>query len=407
MNEKIVLPGYVDEIIRRIELCGYNGYIVGGCVRDSLMGITPHDYDITTDSTPDETALCLDGYRIIRTGLKHGTMTVVAAGGNVEITTHRVDGEYSDNRHPDKVTFTNKLENDLNRRDFTINAMAYSNHTGIVDFNSGRRHIKEKIIMCVGDGDKRFREDGLRILRALRFAGVLGFAIEEETDKAIHRNKKLLHNISAERIFSELFKLLCGKDAGRILCTYSEIIGVIIPEILRTDMYRLNDIYNNTETDKYVRLALLFCGTENPAADAECVLRRLRACNNTIQTIKELLNNLLTDIGTDKRQIKRLLSILPSGRIRQLFNLRRAVLFDCYDKLKEIDAAEELLNNIEAEKSCVSLKSLAVNGVDLIEIGIKKGPDVGRILRQLLEMVIDGKIENDKEILLSIALELI
>lgn len=410
MNERIVLPGHVDEVIRKLEVCGYYGYIVGGCVRDSLMGITPHDYDITVDSTPDETAVCLDGYRIIRTGYKHGTLTVVTGGENVEITTHRVDGEYSDNRHPDKVTFIRKLEDDLNRRDFTVNAMAYSNRTGIVDLNSGIRHIKEKIITCVGDSDKRFREDGLRILRALRFAGMLGFALGEETDKAIRRDKELLRNISAERIFSEFQKLLCGKDAGRILSAYNEVIVEIIPEMLRTDMHRLGDIYNNIVSDRYVRLAILLRGTENlnnSVDTAEHVLCRLKADNNTIQIVCDLLSYFNTEIGSDEIQIKHLLGRLTVDRVRQLIELRRAVFFDNLTIINKLEAAEAIINKIIQENICVSLKTLAVNGLDLTEIGIKKGPEIGRILGWLLEMVIDGKAENDRDKLLDIVLTFI
>lgn len=406
MNERIVLPGYVDEIIRKLEVRGYNGYIVGGCVRDSLMCIIPHDYDMTADSTPDETASCLDGYRIIRTGLKHGTLTVVSGGENVEITTHRVDGEYSDNRHPDKVTFTRKLEDDLNRRDFTVNAMAYSNRTGIVDLHSGIRHIKEKIITCVGDSDKRFREDGLRILRALRFAGMLGFAIGEETDKSIRRNRELLRNISAERIFTELQKLLCGKDAGRILSSYTEVICEIIPEIRRTDLHRLGVIYNNSTDDIYVRLALLLHRTEN-VNEAEHVLRRLKADNNTIRIVCNLISCFNMEIGSDEKQIKHLIVRLTVERVRQLIELRRAFFFDNVAIKKELKAAEVIINKIIHDNICVSLKNLAVNGLDLIAMNIKKGPEIGRILDRLLRMVIDGEVENEKDKLLEIVLTLI
>ncbi|MHB1151510.1 MAG: CCA tRNA nucleotidyltransferase [Eubacteriales bacterium] len=410
MNERIIMPVHVDEIIRRLEVCGHNGYIVGGCVRDSLMGITPHDYDITTDSTPDETATCLDGYRIIRTGLKHGTLTVVAGGENVEITTHRVDGVYSDNRHPDKVTFTRKLEDDLNRRDFTVNAMAYSNRTGIVDLNSGIKHIREKIIMCVGDSDKRFLEDGLRILRALRFAGVLGFAIEEETDKAIRRKRELLRNISAERIFSEFQKIICGKDAGRILSEYDEVFFEIIPEILRTDMHRLGDIYNNTVSDRYVRLAILLRVKENlnnNAYTAEFILRRLKADNHTIQIVCDLLSCFNTEIGSDEKQIRHLLSKLTVDRVRQLIEMRRAVFFDNLTIINELKSVEVIIDKIVQENACISLKTLAVNGSDITAMGIKRGPEIGRILDQLLKMVIEGEVENEKNKLLNMVLTFI
>lgn len=405
MNLCIVLPVYVDDIIRKLEACGYNGYIVGGCVRDSLMDLTPHDYDITADSTPDETAACLDGCRIIRTGLKHGTLTVVSGGENVEITTHRIDGEYSDNRHPDKITFTRKLEEDLNRRDFTVNAMAYSNRSGIVDLHSGIRHIQEKIITCVGDSDKRFREDGLRILRALRFAGVLGFTIGEETDKAIRRDKELLRNISAERIFSEFQKLLCGKNAGRVLSSYTEVIGEIVPEILRTDVYRLGEIYNNTAEDIYVRLAVLlqYMGNIN---DGEYILRRLKADHNTIRIVCDLLYCFNTEIGSAENRIKHLLAGLKPERLKQLIELRRAVFYDDSSAIRELETAEAVINKIILENTFVSLKTLAVNGIDLMEIGIKQGPDIGRILNQLLAMVIDGEAENNKDKLLNMVFTL-
>ncbi len=396
-----MIPEYVDEIIERIEACGYRGYIVGGCVRDSLMGVSPGDYDITVNSMPDETEACLEGYKIIRTGQRYGTLTVFSGNGQVEITTHRLDGEYSDNRHPDHVMYTRKLEDDLNRRDFTVNAMAYSRRTGIIDMHSGVRHIKEKIITCVGNSDLRFREDGLRILRALRFSGVLCFGISEETDAALRRNRKILAGISAERICSELKKLICGRDAGRVLLSFPEVFGEIIPEISRMDMVRTADIYRHAGPDLYIRLAVFFSFAEN-IKECEYMLRRLKADIRTIHTVCELLEGLKDEFGADEKKIKLLLGKISAERVGQIIKLRRTVFFDDLSVIRDLKSAERLLNRIISENACVSLKTLAVSGSDLIKLGLREGPDIGRILDQLLGLVIESKAENEKEKLLAV-----
>ena len=227
---EIKLPSDVTEILNILHTGGHEAYCVGGAVRDSLMGFTPEDWDITTSARPDETEELFKDYKTIDTGLKHGTLTVIINHKPYEITTFRIDGEYNDNRHPEEVIFTPDLKDDLARRDFTVNAIAY-NSEGIVDLYGGREDIYNSIIRTVGDPDKRFNEDGLRILRALRFASVLGFEIEHETASAIHRNRHLLKNISAERISTELSKLICGKNAFNILMEYPDVLSVFIPEI--------------------------------------------------------------------------------------------------------------------------------------------------------------------------------
>ena len=204
------------EIIKKFNYAGYEAYLVGGSVRDMIMGRQIYDYDICTSALPKEVYGVFPDDKIFETGIKHGTVTVIIASASLEITTYRIESTYSDNRHPDSVEFTDLIENDLSRRDFTVNAIAYSPHSGITDPFGGCGDIEKKIIRCVGEPDKRFGEDALRILRALRFSSVLGFEIEPETAESIHRNYKLLENISVERIFAELSKLLCGKDAGRI-----------------------------------------------------------------------------------------------------------------------------------------------------------------------------------------------
>ena len=200
------IPENITYVLDRLHSAGFESYIVGGCVRDSLLGIPAHDFDVTTNALPQEVIDVFSDMNVIETGIKHGTVTVVSGGENVEITTHRIDGEYLDNRRPSDVTFTRNIENDLSRRDFTVNAMAYSPHSGLVDLHGGVQDLDRKIIRCVGEPDRRFGEDGLRILRALRFSSVLGFQVDEQTSMSIHANSHLLKNISAERIFSEFAK---------------------------------------------------------------------------------------------------------------------------------------------------------------------------------------------------------
>ena len=225
----IKIPPQVNRATQILQSDGHSAYVVGGAVRDMLMGKAAHDWDITTSALPEETLKAFADFRTIETGLKHGTVTVIVDGMSLEITTFRIEGDYSDNRHPDSVDFTDKIEDDLSRRDFTVNAIAYSPEKGFADPFDGQTDIKNKIIRCVGDPDKRFGEDALRILRALRFSSVLGFEIDESTKESIHHNYKLLANISVERVFVEISKLLCGKNAGRILREFEEVFFFILP----------------------------------------------------------------------------------------------------------------------------------------------------------------------------------
>ncbi|MDD6489698.1 MAG: hypothetical protein PUG48_07785, partial [Clostridia bacterium] len=267
---KINLPNGVQKIISTLAEKGYNSYAVGGCIRDSIMNKKPSDWDICTSSMPEETLSTLGKHNIIKNGLKHGTVTVRFDGVSYEITTFRVDGEYSDNRHPNNVKFVRNLKDDLARRDFTINAMAYNDSDGLCDYYGGLDDIKNKIIRCVGDPDKRFFEDGLRIMRALRFASVLGFDIEKETAESIHRCCNLLKNISAERIMSEFSKLIVGQNAEKILLEYSDVFCVFIPEIRQMigfkqkNPHHIYDVWThtvkavvNTPPEKIIRLSAL------------------------------------------------------------------------------------------------------------------------------------------------------
>ena len=236
----IRLPIYVQTALQKLNTAGHKAYIVGGCVRDSLIGRTPNDWDITTDALPEQIIAIFANDRVIPTGIQHGTVTVLLDGQPLEITTYRIDGKYSDNRRPDSVSFTQSLQEDLLRRDFTINAMAYHPKIGIVDCYSGLADLSSQRLVCVGDPEKRFAEDALRILRALRFSAQFGFSIEKMTAKAIHRLAPLLRGISAERIQAELSKMLCGEHVRSVMLNYSDVLSVILPEI--TPMIGLEQI---------------------------------------------------------------------------------------------------------------------------------------------------------------------
>ncbi|MBQ8613726.1 MAG: hypothetical protein IJ416_05870, partial [Ruminiclostridium sp.] len=264
------LPLFAGRIIEQLNNSGFEAFAVGGCVRDSLLGITPKDYDITTNAHPDEVKTCLSGYRIIDTGIDFGTVTVISEGEPIEVTTYRVDGDYNDNRRPESVSFTSRLAEDLKRRDFTVNAMAFNPSTGLTDLFGGQEDLKSGIIRAIGNPTERFNEDGLRIMRALRFASYYGFTIEENTSRAVHNCRDLLKNIAVERIAVEFNKLLCG-SCGAVLREYPDVFSVFIPELFacvgfeQRTKYHNRDVYEHIiatveaiEPMKHLRLAMLF-----------------------------------------------------------------------------------------------------------------------------------------------------
>ena len=252
MRRSVYFSKQIQKILSKIEKHGEEAYLIGGCVRDAFLGISPQDFDITTSATPEQIKEIFRGEKIIETGIKHGTVTVLYEGTAAEITTFRTEAGYSDGRRPDSVSFTSSLFDDTSRRDFTINAIAYNDNTGPVDFHGGIQDIKNKIIRCVGIPEKRFGEDALRILRAIRFASVLDFDIEKRTSDAIHSMPELLYKISAERIASEFSKLICGKAAKKILLEYSDVISVIIPELIpsigfdQKNYHHIYDVYTHS-----------------------------------------------------------------------------------------------------------------------------------------------------------------
>ncbi len=440
MQMNITLPSAVEAAIARLEHAGYEAFAVGGCVRDTLLGRVPNDWDITTSALPAETVAVFADCRTMEIGLKHGTLTVILNGMPLEITTYRHDGEYADNRHPVSVTFTHRVEDDLSRRDFTVNAMAYHPTRGLVDLFGGREDICRGIIACVGDPTTRFGEDGLRILRAIRFASVLDFSIDKKTADAVHNCRHLLRNIAAERIREELCKLICGKGAERVLRDFSDVIAEIIPELgacvgfEQNSRYHCFDVYEHSiralgysrSTDLVTRLAILLhdvgkplCYTEDENgghfkghgdAGTELtaeIMRRLRFDNATAESVTALVRYHDRDIPAEPRSVKRLMRKLSDENILRLMEIKRC------DRVTHAPAYNtpsqnlvlipELMRQIRADNECFSLKDLAVNGHDLLALGFSGGHALGIALNSLLEDVIDGKLPNTREALLQAA----
>ena len=438
------MPKNVDIAINLLQSAGFEAYAVGGCVRDSLLGKTPNDWDITTSAKPENMKSVFVNFRCIDTGIKHGTVTVVIDGEPLEITTFRLDGEYEDNRHPKSVTFTSNLGADLGRRDFTVNAMAYSKKTGTVDLFDGQNDLKNKIIRCVGDPDRRFNEDALRILRALRFASALDFEIEEKTAQSLLKNCALLGNISEERIAKELLKLVCGKGAKRILTDFAPVLFEILPEL--QPMYKNShdnphhcyDIYEHTliavesiDPEPTLRFAMLlhdcgkpavkkfdengvahFYGHQRISAEISAqILARLKVSNKFRDEILFLVSNHdRWELYENTEKMPRYLSKFGLDGVLKLLKVMRAdVLAQSPEyryRLDQIADAEEIAKNLAAQKPCLSLSELQINGRTLMGIGIPQGRKLGAVLAQLLDEVIDGVTKNTQEALTTRAREI-
>ena len=441
----INIPPQVNRAIEILRQNGHTAHVVGGAVRDALMGVEAHDWDIATSALPEETAAAFNDFRVIETGIKHGTITVIIDSASLEITTYRIESGYSDNRHPDSVKFTDLIENDLSRRDFTVNAIAYSPHSGITDPHCGCGDIDKKVIRCVGEPDKRFGEDALRILRALRFSSVLGFEIESKTAESIRRNYRLLANISVERIFVELSKLLCGKDVKRILLDYSEVIFFILPELepmkgcAQNHERHIFDVWEHTveavshiKNEPHLRLAMLFHDSGKPHVKttdpngvdhfyshakksreiARNALTRLKVSNKLRDTVGNLVeyHDFLPD-KISKKTYKKYIGKLGINTVTELFDVRKADISAQNPKflqegLDSNEAGLKILKEIQNENSCLKLSDLAVNGKDLEKSGIPSSPEMGRILNILFDEVLEEKTENSKNALLARANEL-
>ena len=374
------IPQSVAAVMEKINAAGQEAYLVGGCVRDAYRGHLPHDYDITTSALPEEMLRIFAGERIIPTGLQHGTVTVLTADGPVEVTTYRQDGDYSDHRHPDGVTFTRSLREDLARRDFTMNAMALDRDGALIDPFGGREDLDRGLIRCVGEAERRFEEDALRILRGLRFAARLGFSLEEETARAMVAKKQLLKEIAAERIFAELCGLLAGEYAAEVLEEYGAVLLPVLPE-LKLDARALS-VLKKLPQEPALRLAALLSSEDGG------VLNRLKVSNAFREEVLLLLRERDAFCPPERIAVRRRMSALGAMPFITLCRYQRAE--DC------LLIAERLLE----EGACLSVQQLAVTGRDLMALGLK-GPSIGEALARLLEQVIEEKLLNEREALLA------
>lgn len=436
----IQLPQNVDNIIGKLESAGYEAYAVGGCVRDVLLGKTPHDWDITTSALPEQVKSIFP--RTIDTGIEHGTVTVMIGKEGFEVTTYRVDGNYADGRHPDNVTFTRSLEEDLKRRDFTINAMAYSSSRGIVDLFHGREDLENGVIRCVGDPLERFGEDALRMMRAIRFSAQLSFSIEDKTLEAIRSLNANLKKVSAERIQVELTKTLVSDNPDFFRLYYETgLTRVFIPEFdvcmetVQNNPHHMYSVGEHTlhslksiRPDLILRLSMLLHDIGKPAAKttdeagvdhfhghpvisaklSEKILRRLKYDNHTLHMVMRYVEFHDRDIGETSKSMRRAMRILGGDLFPGLFEVKKAdclaqSMYQRTEKFSKLERLTQVYESVCAEGDCVELSSLAVSGKDLIDAGMKPGRELGEMLNRLLDYVVDDPEKNNRETLLELA----
>ncbi|MCM1040206.1 MAG: CCA tRNA nucleotidyltransferase [Ruminococcus sp.] len=439
MDVQIRLPQKVCDIIETLQAAGYEAYAVGGCIRDSILDREPDDWDITTSAKPEEVKKLFR--RTIDTGIMHGTVTVMLDKEGFEVTTYRIDGKYEDSRHPKDVTFTASLQEDLRRRDFTINAMAYNDKDGLIDIFEGVKDMERKLIRCVGDAGERFREDALRMMRAVRFSAQLGYSIEEKTKEAIKELAPSLQNISAERIQAELVKLLVSGHPEYLRTAYETgITAQVLPEFdicMKTQQNNPHHCYNVGEhtlhtlsfvkADKVLRLGMLFHDigkpqtltideegiTHNhghPAMGEEMtagILRRLKFDNDTIYKVRKIVKYHDRDVEPSSKSVRRAIHYIGEDIFPLLFDVKYADImaqsaYKREEKLQKLQAVKEIYEQILENRECFSLKDMAVSGSDLIAAGITPGKEIGVTLKKLLEIVIDDPACNRKDYLLSL-----
>ena len=433
-NIKIELPIKVNKIITTLQQNGYEAYAVGGCVRDSILGRKPEDWDITTSAMPEETKALFQ--KTFDTGIEHGTVTVLLEKEGFEVTTYRIDGKYEDNRHPREVTFTRSLKEDLLRRDFTINAMAYNEKDGLVDVFGGIDDLQKGMIRCVGNARERFSEDALRILRGIRFAAQLGFSIEEETRQGMKELASTLQSISAERVQVELIKMIISArpELLRDACELG-ITKQFLPEfdlLMVTEQETPHHMYNvgehtlqamsNIRSDKVLRLTMLMHDMGKPALKtmdeagvahfkkhaaesekiAKRILKRLKFDNDTLNKVTKLVFYHDYRMPATAKNVRHAMNKIGEDLFPYYMEVRRAdvlaqSMYRREEKIRNLDEIEEIYQEIVRNKECVSLKTLAVTGKDLIDAGMKPGKEIGEKLNELLELVIENPELNTKE----------
>ncbi|MGE4276619.1 MAG: CCA tRNA nucleotidyltransferase [Lawsonibacter sp.] len=422
-------------VIDCLERAGHRAVLVGGCVRDRLLRIEPHDYDAATSALPEEIEVACAGLRCVKTGVKHGTITVLSGGLPVEVTTFRREGTYSDHRHPDRVEFTTDLAQDLSRRDFTINAMAWG-RDGLVDLFGGREDLKRRLVRCVGLPSRRFEEDALRLLRGLRLCAQLGFSTHPDTAAAIRRYAGQLSHVSWERISAEWIRLLCSPGAGRVLLEFPEVVAQILPELApsisfdQRNPHHCYDVYTHSvkalegvPPKAGLRLAALLHDVGKPqsfsvddrgvghfyghakvsAALADQALRRLRLDNATREKAVALVARHHLPVEPTQRWAGRWLARLGEEQFFDLLALKRGDVHACAPQEEEtdvLDRAEKEARELLGRRPCLTLRDLAVNGRDAMEAGLS-GQAVGRALRELLEQAAEGCVPNEREALLA------
>lgn len=435
---RLNLPASVDAIIDSLQAKGYEAYAVGGCVRDSILGCKPDDWDITTSATPWQVKEIFN--RTVDTGLQHGTVTVLMGNYAHEVTTYRIDGDYEDGRHPKEVTFTASLEEDLKRRDFTINAMAYNDKSGLIDLYGGIEDLQRKCIRCVGNAEERFKEDALRIMRALRFSAQLDFGIDQETYDAVRELSPTLAKISAERIATELTKLLVSGHPEYIQHAYDTgITKVILPEfdaVMETPQNNPHHCYNvgrhtieslkYTPADKVLRLTMLLHDIGKPACRttdedgidhfkghamegmelARDILQRLKFDNDTIYQVTNLIKWHDCRMEPSLKTIRKILNKIGPNLFEKLLTVQYADTmaqsgFCRKEKIQRITEVEACFKEILESNQCISLKDLEVTGQDLIALGLKPGPQIGQLLNQALDQVLEEPEKNERNYLLS------
>ena len=386
-----MIPPFVRELMEQLDEHGFECYVVGGAVRSALLNLPVHDYDLTTNALPQQMKEVFRNRRTLETGIRHGTLTVLVKGEPVEITTYRTESAYGDHRHPDHVEFTSALRQDCARRDFTVNALCASMDGTVHDFFGGTEDLKRKIIRCIGSPDERFDEDALRILRALRFAARLGFAIEPETAAALHRSKELLKYISAERIHEELNGFFAAPSCAEYLMEFRDVFEVIIPEVKNLSEEQYETVLaseNRSEEDPLIRTALLLRLCENP----ESILKRLKYSGTEIKTVLALISGTERPLK-DEKDLCRIIRDYPETA--ELFIGYRCAL----DSSLNIDSLLAEYRQLKESGACCSVKQLAVNGNDLKKAGLA-GRQIADMLNEMLEEVIEKRLKNSRPDLL-------